>query len=358
MYIFVQECGFLNIITNKNAARPYCSAVLQVIRFNTIETDNFFHLCSMKTYRKAREEYRTLGKGYYHFCTDGWKEGNIFNTVAQYAYGMVLIGLISLKYSIIIYDFTLMPNHIHIIMSGTGETALEAFGYLKRKLNKMLEADGYKTLPEEYSFKLEPVKDKDQMRSLILYIARNHYEKQFAVPGGWPWCSTYLHFSILGSLLEGTKAKDMSARELMRWTGTRADIPGHWQFHPVLGLLPASFVDHRLVRKLFKGPKDYQTRLVKEYESFVNISRSVEEEIEFDRREVNDIVGSVLRTEFEGKPLSGLDGIDKGRLCVVLTDKYGLPPESIADALGISAYLVNQFLRAKDFRKYKRPSGQ
>ena len=181
---------------------------MQIIRFNTFETDNFFHLCSMKTYRKSREEYRTLGKGYYHFCTDGWKEGNIFNTIAQYAYGMVLIGLISLKYSIVIYDFTLMPNHIHIIMSGTGEAALEAFGYLKRKLNKMLEADGYRPLPEEYSFRLEPVKDKDQMRALILYIARNHYEKLFAVPGGWPWCSTYLHYSVLGSLLEGKKANN------------------------------------------------------------------------------------------------------------------------------------------------------
>lgn len=353
-----KKCGFLKSFINKNAAVIRFGAILQIIRFNTFETDNFFHLCSMKTYRKSREEYRTLGKGYYHFCTDGWKEGNIFNTIAQYAYGMVLIGLISLKYSIVIYDFTLMPNHIHIIMSGTGEAALEAFGYLKRKLNKMLEADGYRPLPEEYSFRLEPVKDKDQMRALILYIARNHYEKLFAVPGGWPWCSTYLHYSVLGSLLEGKKAKDMSARELARWTGTRADIPGHWQFHPVFGLLPVSFVDQRLVRKLFKGPKDYQTRLVKEYESFVNISRTMGEEIEFDRMEVNEIVGSVLRTEFGGKPLSSLDGIDKGRLCVVMSDKYGLSPESIADALGISVHLVNQFLRAKDFRKYKRPSGQ
>ena len=85
---------------------------LKVIRFTTFETDNFFHLCSMKTYRKPRNEYRSMGNGYYHFCTDGWKEGNIFNTVAQYAYGMVLIGLISIKYAIVIYDFTLMPNHI------------------------------------------------------------------------------------------------------------------------------------------------------------------------------------------------------------------------------------------------------
>ena len=299
-----------------------------------------------------------MGNGYYHFCTDGWKEGNIFNNTAQYAYGMVLIGLISLKYSIVIYDFTLMPNHIHIIMSGTGKAALEAFGYLKLKLNKMLQADGYKPLPEDYSFVLQPVEDEEQMRTLILYIDRNHYEKQMAVPGGWPWCSSYLHFSILGSMLKGKKAGDMTKSELKRWTRSRISVPDNWQFHPVLGLLPYSFVNQRLVKKLFKGPKDYNTRLVKDYESFVNISKSVGEELEFDAREAKDIVNNLLRTEFGNKSLSSLDGIDKGRLCVALSDRYGLSPDVISETLGISAYLVNQFLRAKDFRKYKKPSGQ
>jgi len=120
----------------------------------------------MKSYRHVREKYRRMGNGYYHFCTDGWKEGNIFNNVAQCAYGMVLIGLICLKYAIVIYDFTLMSNHIHMIMSGTGESAFEAFGYLKFKLNKMLKADGYKPLPEEYGFMLQPVEDEEQMRTL------------------------------------------------------------------------------------------------------------------------------------------------------------------------------------------------
>ena len=299
-----------------------------------------------------------MGNGYYHFCTDGWKEGNIFNNIAQYAYGMVLIGLISLKYSIVIYDFTLMPNHIHIIMSGTGESALEAFGYLKLKLNKMLAADGYRMLPEDYSFVLQPVEDEERMRTLILYLDRNHYEKQMAVPGGWPWCSSYLHFSILGSMLNGKKAKDMNKSELERWTRSRINVPEDWQFHPVLGLLPSSFVNQRLVKKLFKGPKDYNTRLVKEYESFMVISKAVGEELEFDSREVKDIANNVLRTEFNNKSLSSLDGIDKGRLCVSLSDRYGLSPELISEALGLPIYLVNQFLRAKDFRKYKTHTGQ
>ena len=60
-----------------------------------------------------------MGNGYYHFCTDGWKAGNIFNTVGQYAYGMILIGLITLLYGVKVYEFILMPNHIHMIIRKT-----------------------------------------------------------------------------------------------------------------------------------------------------------------------------------------------------------------------------------------------
>jgi len=150
----------------------------------------------------------------------------------------------------------------------------------------------------------------------------------------------------------------MTQSELERWTRSRISVPDNWQFHSDLGLLPSSFVNQRLVKKLFKGPKDYNTRLVKEYESFVVISKVVGEELAFDASEAKDIVNNLLRTVFGDRSLSSLDGIDKGRLCVTLSDRYGLSPEVISKTLGMSTYLVNQFLRAKDFRKYKKPSGQ
>ena len=91
-------------------------AFFKFIRVTLFETDNYFHLCNMREYRKQREEYRKMEHGNYHLCTDGWKKGNIFNNVSQYAYGMMLIGLISIKFNLEIIDFTLMRNHVHIIL--------------------------------------------------------------------------------------------------------------------------------------------------------------------------------------------------------------------------------------------------
>ena len=305
----------------------------------------------MRNYRKKREEYRKMGKGYYHLVTDGWKEGNIFNNVAQFAYGMILIGLITLKYSIVIYDFTLMPNHIHIVLSGTGDDAVKAFLYLKRKLNMRLLEDGFRPLPEDYGFKLIPIENERQMRDLIIYIDRNHYEKMLSVPGGYPWGSAYLHYSLFANLLSGKRVEDFGAKELEAVIRSRMKLPNHWEIHPVFGLLPKSFVKTRLIKKLFRGPKDYTTKLVKDYESFVSIARDCGEEIEFDNNELNDIVSIILQREFKGKSIAQLDNDEMARLTVKLSKQYDIHAQTISDCLGVSLHLVNQFLRSKDYGK-------
>jgi len=305
----------------------------------------------MIKYRKQREKYRNMGKGYYHLVTDGWKGGIIFNSVAQFAYGMMLIGLISIKYSLVIYDFTLMPNHIHIIISGTGNDAVEAFLYLKRKLNQRLSADGFPTLPDDYGFKLVPIEDEKQMRDTIIYVDRNHYEKMLSVPGGYPWGSSYLYYSQLGLMIKGKKVSDMTIRELQNWTGSKVNLPPNWQIHPVFGLLPVSFINTCFIKKLFKGPKDYATHLVKDYETCANIAMSIGEEIDYEDYEVRDIVSRLLAQDYMGMPLSKLDGNEKGRLAVTLHRRYGLSPEAIARAMSLSVHLVNQFINAKDYRK-------
>ena len=323
---------------------------IRFIRFTTFETDNFSHICGMEKYRKDRNEYRKMGKGYYHLCTDGWKDGFIFNNVAQFAYGMVLMGLICIRFSLEIYDFSLMPNHIHIILSGTGNDAVEAFLYLKRKLNLRLVSDGCRPLPKDYGFKLVSIKNEDQMRANILYLDRNHYEKLMAVPGGYPWCSSYLTYSLLGKFIEGKKVKDMTVREILSWTGSKSELPPDWQFHPVLGLLPSSFVNRRLVRKLFKTPKDYTTCLVKDYESFVKIAHSIDEEIEYQEQDVEVIVSNLLQRNYKGKSVSRLEGAELARLAVTLNRQYNVSTEQIAGTLGISLHIVNQLLRAKDYK--------
>lgn len=309
------------------------------------------YVWAMNEKRKQRGEYLSWKKGYYHLSTDGWQEGRLFHTASQYAYGMILIGLLTLLFPVEIYEFSLMPNHIHIVLSGTGAAIVAAFDYLKKKVNIMLRKDGYPPLPKDYWFKLTPIETEEQMRINILYVARNPYEKQFSVPGGYPWGSAWLHHSPLGKMVKGTRADAVSKRELERLCGTRTPIPPHWEFHPRLGLLPLSFVNEKLFYKLFPSPKKYETRLIKEYEAFVKLGKDLNEDVEFSREEILDILSQVLRDSFSGKRFKDLSGEESGRLCQQLNERFCLSAEQIASAIGIQEYVVRQLLNSKEFGK-------
>lgn len=308
----------------------------------------------MNKIRKTRKEYQSWGKGYYHLSTDGWKDGKLFYTDGQYAHGMTLMGLLSLRFALTIYDFTLMDNHVHLLLSGTGAECVRAFDYLKHKISARLVKDGFPPLPKDYLFKLTPVKDEEQMRVNYLYIDRNILERGVCLPGGYPWGAAYLHYSHFGKYLSGVSAGSLHKySELERMMSSRSPIPPTWRFHRKLGLLPDSFIDESLFRRLFPNPKTYQTRLVKDYEAFVKLGKSIDEEIVFSGEEIRNIVYQYAQSMFPGKSLRHLSNEEKGRLSVRLNDCFQFAPSQIAAVLDMSEHLVKQFLASKDYGKKK-----
>lgn len=307
----------------------------------------------MNSKLKERKEYRQWKKAYYHLSSDGWQEGKLFHHQAQFAFGMLLVGLLTQRFHITIYDFTLMDNHVHILLSGTGAECCRAFDYFKMKLSARLKKDGYPPLPVNYGFKLIPVKNEEQMRVNYLYIDRNILEKGICLPGGYPWGAAYLHFSQMGKFLHGVRAGTLSKNRLEQMTGTRTLIPPHWEFHPELGLLPAGYVNTALFNRLFPGPKDYQTRLIKDYEAFIKMGRSMDERFVFSKQEIDEMAYLQARRLFPGRSSHSLSNDEKGKLCIILADKFGLSTEQIADALSLPEYLVKQFLSSKDYGKKK-----
>lgn len=299
--------------------------------------------------RKEREHYRQLKKGYYHLSTDGWKDGFLFHTKSQYAYGMTVIGMLTILFDVKIYSFTLMPNHIHIILSGTGVDCLGAFDYFCKMISARLTKDGCQPLPEDYWFKLVAIEDPQQMKNNIIYVDRNPYEQAVCVPSGYPWGSAYLHFSFINKMIAGKRADSYSRRELDRITCSRKPIPDHWLFHNEYGLLPSSFVDDSLFSRLFHTPKEYESRLVKDYEAFVKVARSLEESVEYAIEEAEEIVSTILRDYYSGRKFDKLSNDEKGQFANILTNKYNMSETLISSALNVSEKLIRQFLRAKDY---------
>lgn len=304
----------------------------------------------MKQNQKQREEYRTLKKGYYHFCTDGLAGGLIFNNAGQFAFGMCLIGLICILYGIRIYAFTLMPNHIHIILSGAGEDCLKAFDYLKRKLSQRLVKDGFSPLPADYWFKLVPIESEEQMRTEIVYVLRNCLEEGLGVVGGYLWSSAWLYHSDVPTLVGGTPAGQMTTRQMRKMVLGEDVLPAHWIVHPYIGLHPGSFVDTSLVQKLFPEPKDLQTALVKDYEVMFQIAGRLGEIQKFNKAETESIVAHVLQKRFPGKEPRQLSDEEKGKMAIILNREFGLNSYQISTSIYIKEKTVRQLLASKELR--------
>lgn len=300
--------------------------------------------------RKEREATRAEGEGDFHFCTDGLKGGLIFNSVAEYAFGMFLMGLICIRFSIRIYAFTLMPNHIHIVLHGTGEKCLLIFDYLKRKLSARLVRDGFHALPDNYWFKLTKIETRQQLQNEIIYVLRNPLEKGLGIVGCYLWSSGWVYYSDFPKVLECVPAGNYSKRALTSLLGGEEAIPSDWMINSYVGLMPDSFVDINAVRALFPEPKELQAALVKDYEVIFQIANRLGELAEFGKNELEMIVSQVLQKRFRGQSLNSLTDADKGKLIIILNREFGLNSFQISKSVFVKERIVRQLLMSKELR--------
>jgi len=303
----------------------------------------------MEKMKRLRNEYRSLPKKYYHLCTDGWKEGLLFHTEAQYVSAMTSLALMTLKFDITIYGFALMPNHVHILLSGTGASCLQAFFLLTHRCTRRLRLDGHPQLPASYWFKLIPVENQESFRTHLLYIARNPYEKGRRNPGGYLWGSDYLIYSDWADILRGIPTKNMKQKDVAKLIDCHDCLPEYWEIHPRLGILARNFVKTESVYKLFPTSKSYMTKLVKDYETYVHVSDLLEEEVSFSDTEMKDIIYTQTSRLFPGKKFYQLTSEEKIRLVVTLVEQYRFTPQQLATFLHISEHTINQALHSKTY---------
>jgi hypothetical protein len=299
--------------------------------------------------QKRRTEYKSWKKGYYHLCTDG-KKGTICHDEAEYVYLVNTISLLDLLFPVKVHFYEVMRSHLHLLLSGRGEHCVAVFDYVKRRINKRLVEDGHPPLPEDYDFKLIPVVDEDQMRKNGIYIARNASEVLNIRPGGYLFGSSMVFYSDVFRLFDTVRAGDLSERKLRKVFQTHVPIPPDRLIHPGLGMvLPQCFVDLDVLYKVFPTAKEFETRLVKDYEAFIEIADQIGEEITFSVEEAKDIVKQELM--MEGRILSDLSNDDRCALAVRLNKKYRLDAVTLSQSIFIPARIISQALKSKKYHE-------
>lgn len=299
---------------------------------------------------KRRSEYRTWKKGYYHLCTDG-KRCILCHDDAEYAHAVNVISVLDQKFPVRVLSYEVMRSHVHLLLVGRGTDCVDAFDYLKYRISRRLRRDGHKPLPRDYDFKLVPIKDEDQMRRNLVYIARNAFEVQDVLPGGYLWGSSMIFYAQVPRLFETVQAGDLSGRELWKLLGTRIRIPRDRLIHRPTGMvLPESFVDSRVFYKVFPTARQYLTALVKDFEGYVMVADQLGEAISFTSEEADMIIDQTLKTEYRGVSPDQLTADERFRLAAGLQKKYRLNVDQLAEGLHLPVRMLAQALRSKQYR--------
>jgi ABC-type sugar transport system permease subunit len=166
----------------------------------------------------------------------------------------------------------------------------------------------------------------------------------------YPFGSSLVFYSEASRLFETVRAGDLSARALRNMFKTWSPIPSDRPIHPGLGMaLPQGFVDFDVLYKVFPTAKEYETRLVKDYEAFVEIADQVGEEIVFSVEEARDIVDMELLKS--GRSLSSLSPDEKCELAVQLNRRFRLDALTLSRVLFIPARVISQAIRSKRYNK-------
>jgi hypothetical protein len=105
------------------------------------------------------------------------------------------------------------------------------------------------------------------------------------------------------------------------------------------------------VRAVFPTPKDYQTALVKDYETYFQIANRLGEVVEFNKAERESIVNQTLQKRFNGKDLNAMTEQDKGKLAIILNRNFGFNSYQISTSIFLKERVVRQLLNSKELSR-------
>ena len=178
---------------------------------------------------------------FWHVYTDGSLQTDIFSNENEFREGMMALAVCAVLFGKAqLVTFELMNNHVHFIMSGTGEGCLEFFGYFRQRLLRVLKRLGKAVDLSVFNAKILPIETLRDLRNEIVYTNRNAFVANHNyTPFSYPWGGGWAYFSPVIGLLsvmspqqigytkvrELTHFRDVNALAALRFVGDVPFIP-------------------------------------------------------------------------------------------------------------------------------------
>ena len=270
---------------------------------------------------------------FYHLSTKPLEDGLIFECDEERKFAINQMALLAKETHVDILAFAIMSNHFHFIIRGELIDGIEFFRRLKKRLSNFFVRKGRSGVMDQVDVDPDTpaIASLTQFRNEIAYVIRNPYVARTDVNlFAYPWCSGYLYFNPLLNILNSQSADELSykeKREITRATDPVVDP----QFRVRDGMIvPESFVNYRLVEKLFTNAQKFVWWVIKNVEAQVEVASSLGERPNLNDDELFKTAQQLARAQFGLDRVKALSFQQRKELGVILKNQWGASNGQVA----------------------------
>jgi len=282
-------------------------------------------------------------KGIYLFTTDHQLRQLIFRSPQDFSYGVNTLAIGTLKYKVRVLCYTLMNNHLHLLVLGRYEECAAYFKWVLLRLAQMLKARyGIKGVLKADSADVEAVTDSQMFLNEVAYLLRNAYKARIDNPYSYPWAPFEVYFNPYLDYFKGERFPSADAAKTI--LGTHAEIPPVWEYRNGT-ILNKCFVDYRTVEKKTGSSLALFDRIRRyDLESVIAQAHGVEEQLSFTDDEMQEKILAVCRNELHVESPHQLGRKDLLRLARTLAFRFSATKKQISRLLGIESAVLDDAL--------------
>ena len=294
------------------------------------------------------------GGPFWHLYTNGETMEIIFTNAADFVFGIALLGICAAAFpKCRILTFSLMSNHLHIILAGPHPDVIAFFAMFKSRLATYLARHGRLCRMDRFEAETFQIPSLQALRNEIVYVNRNGYLVQpDCTPFSYWWSAGVYFFNPAGMMLPTKPYSAMTLREQRALCHCRdASLPDHYRVltgfnasstsGTIPMLFPPSFCAISEAEACFRDAHQYFRSLGRDNEAYAEVARRLGDRIFLTDDELFGAICSLSAREYGSTKPGLLTGDQKLEVARRMRFDYNASPKQIQRILKLSPAIVS-----------------
>ena len=281
--------------------------------------------------------------GIFMFTSDHQLRQLIFRTADDFSYGVNTLAIGTRKFKVRILCYTLMNNHLHLLIMGHYEDCLAYFKWVLLRLAQMLKSRyGISGVLKADAADVQYITDAQMLVNEFAYLLRNAFKARIDSPFSYPWAPFEVYFN---PYLDNIRGEHFPSTDVAKQVlGTHAIIPEEWE-HRNGTIMNKCFVDYRTAEQLIGSSFTLFDRLRRfDVESAIAQAHGIEEQLTFTDSEMQEKIRVICQKELYVDSPHQLGRKDLLRLARTLAYRFAANKKQISRLLGIDPAILDNAL--------------